>query len=414
MRQADGHQHMARVERTGRAGRASRTAYAHVIQHQDQTLALDRLKHERRCARQAVYRVASEVRIRYLVHHALDQFVRQYFDVTHLFVQTFDRFLHRGRKADAARGVFRARAPAALLSAAINQRLERDALFHVQRAYAARAAELVRGQRKHVDAHLLHVDVHMADRLHGIRVELCADRMGERGDLLQRLDGADLVVRGHDGDKRGVLRELLFQLFEVDMAFLIHVQIGDAEAFLFECFAGVQHRVMLNFGGDQVLAAFGRRAVHKAADGEVVRLRTAAGEDDLAGGVVVGLVDRHCRVQALADRRARLIECHLGLAADAVERGRVAEMLGQPRFHRVERRFGQRGGRRVVRVNKSFHVFISAFLVKGVAQSAVFPAKNTGFPVLLIYTLNAHFSKRKADKLHAPKGCVLHHFVHFV
>ena len=112
-------------------------------------------------------------------------------------------------------------------------------------------------------------------------------------DLLDRLDGADLVVRCHDGDERGILGEFALELFEIHMAFLVHVQIGDAVAFLLQRLAGIQHRVMLDLGGDQVLAALGRRAVHKAADREVVRLRAAAGEDDLARGVVVGLVDRH-------------------------------------------------------------------------------------------------------------------------
>ena len=47
------------------------------------------------------------------------------------------------------------------------------------------------------------------------------------------------------------------------MAFLIDIQISDAIALFFQCFAGVQHRMMLNLRGNQMLAAFRRRAVHK-------------------------------------------------------------------------------------------------------------------------------------------------------
>ena len=78
-----------------------------------------------------------------------------------------------------------------------------------------------------------------------------------------------------------------FQLLEIYTAFLIHVQIGNAVALLLKRLAGVQHRVMLDLGGDDVLAALGGRTVHKAADREVVRLRAAAGEYDLARRVVV-------------------------------------------------------------------------------------------------------------------------------
>ena len=293
VRQADRHKHMGRVERAGRAGRAGRATHARKVKAQDQALALDRLEHERRRARQATHRVAGVMGVRDVVHDALDELVRQLFDVAHLLFHALDGFLHRRRQADAACGVLGARAQAALLAAAVYQRLERDALLDVQHAHAARAAELVRGQGQHVNAHLLHVDRHVADRLHCVRVELRADRMRQLGNLPDRLDGADLIVRRHDGDERGVLGEFALELLEIHMAFLIHVQIGDAVALFFERLAGVQHRVVLDPGGNEVLAALGRRAVHKAADGEVVRLRAAAGEDDLARCVVVGFVYRH-------------------------------------------------------------------------------------------------------------------------
>ena len=99
-------------------------------------------------------------------HHALDQTVGELFDIAHFFIQALDRFFHGRRKADAARGVLRAGNQAALLPAAVSQRLQRHALFDIQHAHASRAAELVRGKREHIDTHFLHVDVHVADRLH--------------------------------------------------------------------------------------------------------------------------------------------------------------------------------------------------------------------------------------------------------
>ena len=283
---------------------------------------------------------------------------------------------------------------AALLPAAVYQRLKGDALLHIQHAGAARAAEFMTGERQHVDAHLLYVDVHMADCLHRVGVELCTDRMRQLGDLLERLNGADLVVRRHDGDQCGVLGQLVLQLLQINMAFLVNVQISDAVAFLFERFAGVEHCMMLDLGGDDMLAALGGGTVHAAADREVVRLRAAAGEQDLARCVIVLFVDRHRCVQALADDLARLIDGLLRLAAHAVQRGRIAVVLGQPRLHRVKRDFGQRGRRRVIRIYKSLFHFISTFLSqKGCSDLNELPVKRWVHFVYLIYTRNGYFSK---------------------
>ena len=218
------------------------------------------------------------------------------------------------------------------------------------------------GQGQHVDAHFLHVDVHMADCLNRIGVELSANRMCQLSDLLDRLNRADFVVCRHNRNQCGVLGQLCFQLLKVYTAFLIHIQIGNAVALLLKRLAGVQHRMMLDFGGDDVLAALGGRTVHKAADCKVVRLRAAAGEYDLSRCIVVLLIYRLCRVQALADNGTRVVERFLCRTTDAVQRRRVAVVLGQPRLHRVERSFGHRGRRRVIRIYESLFHSISAFL----------------------------------------------------
>ena len=362
MRQANRHQNVRRVERTGRACRTGGAAYACVIQPQDQALALDRLKDKRSGARQTVYRIAGIVGVRNVFHNALNQLIGQLFDVAHLLVQTFNGFLHCCCQTDATCGVLRAGNQAALLTAAVYQRLQGDALLHIQHAGAARTAELMTGQGQHVDAHLLYVDVHVADSLNRVGVELCANRMRQLGNLLDRLNRADFVVCRHNGNQCGVLGQLCFQLLKVYTAFLIHIQIGNAVALLLKRLAGVKHCMMLDLGGDDVLAALGGRTVHKAADRKVVRLRAAAGEYDLTRCIVVLLVYRLCRVQALADNGTRVVERFLCRTADAVQRRRVAVVLGQPRLHRVERSFGHRGRRRVIRIYESLFHSISAFL----------------------------------------------------
>ena len=61
---------------------------------------------------------------------------------------------------------------------------------------------------------------------------------------------------------------------------LVHRQVGDLEALLFQLLAGVQHGVVLDLRGDDVVALI-PAGVGRAADGPIVALGAAAGEVDL-------------------------------------------------------------------------------------------------------------------------------------
>ena len=67
---------------------------------------------------------------------------------------------------------------------------------------------------------------------------------------------------------------------EIDEALRVHAEPGDAAALALEALAGVEHRLVLGRGGDDVIAAIAQR-VGDALDREVVGLGRAAREDDL-------------------------------------------------------------------------------------------------------------------------------------
>ena len=74
----------------------------------------------------------------------------------------------------------------------------------------------------------------------------------------------------------------LFQRIEVDDAIAVNRQEGRGEAFPFELFDRVEDGVVFDRGGDDVVAPPTRPLCEgSAADGSVVRLTTAAREDDL-------------------------------------------------------------------------------------------------------------------------------------
>ena len=84
----------------------------------------------------------------------------------------------------------------------------------------------------------------MSDRLHRVGVKQNAVLMADRADLRNRLNGADLVVGGHDRNKAGVLADRGFQLIQADDAVFVNRQKRDFKAVLFQLVQRVQDGVV--------------------------------------------------------------------------------------------------------------------------------------------------------------------------
>ena len=63
-------------------------------------------------------------------------------------------------------------------------------------------------------------------------------------DLLDRLERANLIVRGHDVDQDRLFGQRAGQFFDRYLAAPIHRQKGDAEALAFQASSGIEDRVM--------------------------------------------------------------------------------------------------------------------------------------------------------------------------
>ena len=152
----------------------------------------------------------------------------------------------------------------------------------VQRADALRALELVGAERDEVGAERLDVEVDVRRGLDGVDVEQDALAGPDpRGDLGDRLDRADLVVGEHDRDEDRLVVERRLELVRVDPAVAVDRQLDDLEPELLEVAQRVADRVVLDRRGHDPVAA--RLAgPRRALEREVVRLRAARREDDLA------------------------------------------------------------------------------------------------------------------------------------
>ena len=273
----------------------------------------------------------------------------------HLFAVRF-HIVHRllqGRRHGHDPGHILGAGPLApLLGAALDQVEQGDVLPAVQGAYALGSMELVAGDGQHIDVHLLHIDGHVARRLHRVGVEGDALLPAQGADLRDGLHGTDLVVGEHDGHQAGVLPDGCGHILQPHHAVLMHVQQGDLIALFLQTLEGVQHRVMLKLGRDQVLFALARAQAGSGHNGLVVGLAAAGGEVDFpgAGGAQAGGHGGPGLRHGLG-----------GLLGEGVEAGGVAVILGQVGQHGVQRGLADAGGSCVISIYKHGSISISYY-----------------------------------------------------
>ncbi len=217
--------------------------------------------------------------------------------------------------------VFGARAALTFVRATDVEGPQWDAFADVEGADALRCVHFVARDRDQVGAEFAEVDGQFADGLHGVGVEERPAAVGENADGLDRLEDARFVVGEHDGDEGGVGTESFADLVGGDEAFGSWGKVGDVDALLFELLSGVEDGVVLDGGGDEVLA--GSEA---AEEGVVVRLGAAGGEGDVGGA----------DVEERGEVLAGVVDGGAGGATVFVHGAGVAEALGPERVHRVD------------------------------------------------------------------------------
>src|SRR5215813_15331008 len=153
-------------------------------------------------------------------------------------------------------------AAAMLVPAAVKQRLNRHAIAHEQSADRLGRIGLVPGNRQEIDAELINLGRNLADGLGGIGVKQDAAFMGDSGAILDRLDGADLVVGVHDADEDRARRDRPAKVVGINPARAVNRQIGHAGAQALEKPARFDDGRMLDARRDDVIAAVAVRKEH--------------------------------------------------------------------------------------------------------------------------------------------------------
>ena len=122
------------------------------------------------------------------------------------------------------------------------------------------------------------VDRNASGSLYSVAMEVNARLPSDGGYFDDRLNGSELVVGVHDGDERGFGAESAADIRRVDNAGGTDPQVIHGYAFTFQLSAGIEHRGMLDGGGDYVQGTprGGDRFPHSPKDCEVVGFRASA------------------------------------------------------------------------------------------------------------------------------------------
>ena len=283
-----------------------------------------------------------------LFQHAQNQVISQ----LSFFLRTFFHRLHRQlcgcAIADDTRNILCTGTAFSLLRSAVYKGLDLHTFANIEETDSFRSMQLVSAGTEHVNMQFIHIDGHLSKSLHRIGVEQNSMFMGNLTNLPDGLDGTDLIIGKHYRYQNGIRADRVFQILQFDHTKFIDIQISDLISPLFQIFTGVQNRVMLNLGSNDM---FSLRSIRFRSGFQrpVISLRTASSKIDF---ILLG-------TQCCSNLRSGLCHSFLALSAQAVDRGCITIMLCKIRqhsFHYLRR--GLCGGR-IVQINHFSHFYLS-------------------------------------------------------
>ena len=174
------------------------------------------------------------------------------------------------------------------LHPAVQERPEAGGLLNVKTAYPGRAVKLVGRKTEQIHPQFLDIHGNHPHRSDRIGVEGDFFLPGDPGDFLDGLDGPDLVIAVHDGHQDGLGGDGLGHLGRIHPSQRIHGNGTDLEIQHPQPAEGAQNGVVLDIGGDDMIAFFLVGQGH-ALDGLIDGFRAPGSENDFLG---IGAVEQ--------------------------------------------------------------------------------------------------------------------------
>ena len=101
---------------------------------------------------------------------------------------------------------------------------------------------------------LVNIDRQLTVCLNRIGMEQNAVFLCDLTDLFDRLNGSDLIVCKHNGDQDRIRTNCFFQFIHFYDTVFIHTDVSDLKTTFFQIFCGMQDRMMLDLGRDDVFS----------------------------------------------------------------------------------------------------------------------------------------------------------------
>ena len=246
----------------------------------------------------------------------------------------------RGEGRDLGGGLC-AGAQASLLASPPDQGGQLQPPADIQGPDPLRRVDLVPAHSQQVHPQLRRGEGELQEALHPVAVEEggAAQPPDQLGGLGHRQHRAQLVVHQYHGHQHRVRPQSGLQLLQGDIPLPVGAEVGHLIPLPLQLPAGLQHRGVLNGGGDDV-APTALSQLHRPPDGPVVPLGAAGGEEHLlrpaaqAGG----------HISAPAGHTV----CRL--TAQGIAGGGVAPPLCHGLHRRLDRLRADRGGGRIVKI----------------------------------------------------------------
>src|ERR1700735_1331255 len=253
-READSQQNVRRLNRSGRASRSRGTRDALKVQSDDESFSACRGESQVRCVRNAAIAVTIHAHRRKRVDQLFFQTVAQCFNSSSVDFQVYFCQFGGFAEADDARNIFGTGTPVPLMMAAVKLRLKRRSCTDIERANTLGPIDFVRGDGEQMHAEALHVQRQRRCRLYRVAMKIDVSFSGDAANFFDGLNGAELVVRVHDAYQNRVGTKSAANILWIDDARGTNRNEGDVNVLLGECLSGIEDSVMLDGGGDYVLA----------------------------------------------------------------------------------------------------------------------------------------------------------------
>ena len=105
-------------------------------------------------------------------------------------------------------------------------------LAHIEGAHALWSIDFVAAEGHQIDGELVHVHRNLTHALGGVTMKHNPLLFGDLADFGNGIDGSNLIVRQHDGNQNGFLRNRVADVLGVYAALFIDGQVGHLNAAL--------------------------------------------------------------------------------------------------------------------------------------------------------------------------------------